>query len=333
MNAAFEIFIAPLAAHAPTQPIESAERNDALLRLARSLQADGYRFTTVTPATHARVNSQPGREWAADTSCVFGWSRPFMAGLLSPELLALMHDAKALVRHGEGWRSLIRLSTLHDRLFVHSAYPTTDTDAVFFGPDTYRFCSAIAAHLADENVRVKRAVDIGCGAGPGAIVVALARPDAQVLAVDINDKALRLTAVNAELAGARNVVPCYSNLLSGTKGDFDLIVANPPYLLDAGERAYRHGGGGHGEGMSLAIVDAAIDRLAPGGTVRLNTGSTIVDGEDRFRSMVASRLDAAGLEWHYREMDPDVFGEELLESAYADADRIAAVVLTVRAAA
>jgi hypothetical protein len=35
------------------------------------------------------------------------------------------------------------------------------------------------------------------------------------------------------------------------------------------------------------------------------------------------------MRWSYAEVDPDVFGEELETPAYADADRIAAVVLTV----
>jgi hypothetical protein len=34
--------------------------------------------------------------------------------------------------------------------------------------------------------------------------------------------------------------------------------------------------------------------------------------------------------WDYREIDPDVFGEELDEAEYCRADRIAAVWLRVR---
>ena len=45
---------------------------------------------------------------------------------------------------------------------------------------------------------------------------------------------------------------------------------------------------------------------------------------------MTARLQAAGLEWGYHEIDPDVFGEELLEPGYAQADRIAAVLVTAR---
>ena len=112
-----------------------------------------------------------------------------------------------------------------------------------------------------------------------------------------------------------------------------MIVANPPYLLDAHERRYRHGGGSLGEGLSIAIAMLAGQRLAPGGTLLLYTGTAIVGGIDQLRAAVAPLLDASGLVWDYQEVDPDVFGEELFEPAYAHADRIAAVVLTARKAA
>ena len=176
---------------------------------------------------------------------------------------------------------------------------------------------------------VVRAVDIGCGAGPGAILIARDHPLANVFAVDINDGALALTRANAVLAGVK-VEALHSDLLSALPGSFDLIVANPPYLVDPAARAYRHGGGEWGGALSLAILDAAIDRLAPGGTLLLYTGAAIVDGEDPLRTAAATRLAGSGLIWSYREVDPDVFGEELDGGAYATADRIAAVVLTAR---
>jgi methylase of polypeptide subunit release factors len=102
--------------------------------------------------------------------------------------------------------------------------------------------------------------------------------------VDINDAALRLARVNAALAGVGNAVPRHSDLLSAAEGAFDLVVANPPYLLDPARRAYRHGGGRLGEGLSLAMLDAAVGRLAPGGTLLLYTGVAVVNGHDPFRA-------------------------------------------------
>lgn len=304
-------------------------RDTALLALGLALQQARYRHVTVTPATHQRVVRRQ-RDGAAQSSLadVLGWSRRFRDGDLPAQLVALMHEAGLLQADGDGWRSTLRVSSLGEQLYFHSAYPTSATNAVFFGPDTYRFVRALKAELDAQPVA--RAVDIGCGAGPAAIAIALRWPGAEVLAVDINDDALRLAVVNAALAGAAGVRPLHSNLLAATEGEFDLIVANPPYLLDPCARAYRHGGGELGAGLSLDIVAASLYRLAPGGRLLLYTGVAIVDGADPFLARITPMLQAAGVEWVYEEIDGDVFGEELDEAEYRCADRIAAVWLKVR---
>ncbi|MBK1660659.1 methyltransferase [Paracraurococcus ruber] len=301
----------------------------ALLALAEAVRATGYRFTTVTPATQARVNARPEAAVARGLRDVFGWSRPFPEDLLPAGLFDLMRRAEVLAPAADGlWRSLVRLSTLQGALFLHSAHPTTAPDAVFFGPDTVRFADAIHQALAARQAPIRRAADIGCGAGPGGILVARAHPGAEVALLDINHAALRLARINAALAGTPGAVAMRSDLLAATTGAFDLIVSNPPYLLDPGRRAYRHGGGALGEGLSVAILDAALGRLAPGGTLVLYTGVAMVEGEDAFLAAAEGHLRGTRFAWDYREMDPDVFGEELEGGAYARADRIAAVVLT-----
>lgn len=299
----------------------------ALERLVRLVRGTGYRFVTVTPATIERVNGRPGNEWARDLRGVFGYSRRFSPEVVPTSIFDAMLDAGVAVRDGGGWKSTIRLSTLDSWIFVHSAHPTVDSQSVFFGPDTYRYAAAIRAHLETNGGPIRRAIDIGSGAGVGAILVASAKPQAQVHAIDINPAALRMTSINAKLAETKNVVVEESDLLSGTDGDFDLILANPPYLLDEAARTYRHGGAPLGAGLSLAIVDTAIARLAQGGTLLLYTGVAMVDGHDPFFDIIAPKLEKMGLHWDYREIDPDVFGEELLAPAYAQTERIAVVVL------
>jgi methylase of polypeptide subunit release factors len=226
-------------------------------------------------------------------------------------------------------KSRVRWSSLDDLLFVHSAFPTDAADSVFFGPDTYRFAQLIHAHLQHNFVPIRRAVDIGCGAGVGAIVIARARREAQVLAVDINPAALRLTAINAALAEVANVSTEASDVLQGVDGHFDLIVANPPYMADPAERAYRHGGGAFGAQLSLRIVEQALNRLAPGGSLVLYTGVAMIDGLDPFLQALTPRLESPMFGWTYRELDPDVFGEELLTPGYQRVERIAVVALIV----
>lgn len=303
------------------------DSDTALIALVDGLKDLGYNFTTVTPATHARINARPGAERARSLRDVFGWSRPFEEAVLPPALFALMRDAGLLVREGALWRATVRVSSLDGELFLHSAYPPSAADVVFFGPDTFRFVGAVTGHLASRSRPIHRAVDIGTGSGAAGIAIAKRAPEADIVLVDINPAALHFASLNARLAGVR-VEPRRSDLLDDVSGEFDLIVSNPPFMIDRAGRSYRDGGGALGEGLSLAVVEAAASRLAPGGTLVLFTGAAIVEGEDLFRNAATGACEAAGLDWTYREFDPDEYGEELDEPAYAAAERIALVVLT-----
>ena len=303
---------------------------DALVLLGRWLQEAGYRFTAITPASHARVNARDSGSAARSLRDVFGWSRPFEPSLLSGDALGWLQSSGLVEESGGLLRSRVRFASLGSALYAHSAYPTIEAEAVFFGPDTYRFATLIEAELQSRPMGPgARILDIGCGAGPGGITAALACPAVQpeLLLADINPRALEFARANAALAGLADASLQQSNLFEAVQGRFELIVANPPYLVDAGERTYRHGGGPLGSGLSLRIVQGGLTRLAPGGRLVLYTGAPVVEGRDPFLDEVAPLLEQAGCPFSYREIDPDVFGEELDLPAYANTDRIAAVAL------
>ena len=297
---------------------------DALLALGQALQRAGYQFTTVTPATHRRVNARPENAWASDVRGVFGWSRPFRDDAVPQDILALMRGAGVLEEKNGGLCASVRASTIGERLYFHSAFPTRDDDAVFFGPDTYRYLAA-ARRAMETLAPPVRAVDIGAGGGAGAIEVAARFPGVQSFAADINDRALALAGVNARLAGLTNVQLRHSDLLNDLEGGFDLVMSNPPYILDPDQLRYRHGGDMRGAGISLSIVEAALARLNPGGTLLLYTGIAIVDGRDEFLDAIRPKLMAACASWTYEELDPDIFGGQLYCEGYEETDRIAAV--------
>lgn len=305
------------------------ESDAALLRLIEALGRRGYRFVTPTPATHARVFARADRRVARDLADVLGWSLPFAPPAIDAEILALLEAAGALEATDDLLRSTLRVSSLKGRLFLHSAYPTDAADSVFFGPDSYRFADLIEAELAPEPVADgSRIVDIGTGAGVGAVVAASLCPEARVGMTDVNAKALRLAAVNARAAGLA-IRAVESDNLDPIDGAIDLALANPPYIVDAHARTYRDGGGMHGGQVSIDMARMAIARLAPGGRLILYTGSAIVRGEDRLRAALATLAGAQDCRLRYRELDPDVFGEELDNSAYAEVDRIAIVAAIV----
>jgi methylase of polypeptide subunit release factors len=310
-----------------SQPDESG----ALVELLRRLKHEGYRFTTVTPETHALVNARAMNQRARSLADVLGWNRPFQRTLLPPGLFDCLRAAAACEPCGDDqlWRATIRVSSLSGELFVHSPFPTQQQDAVFFGPDSYRFVRALRA-VAEP---ARRAVDVGCGTGVAGIMLSKAGlVEAPVVLADVNGRALRVARVNAETAGVR-CEAVQSDVLAGVAGEIDLVVANPPYLRDASERAYRHGGGRLGEELGVRIVREALARMSRSGqrgTLLLYTGAPFVGGRDVFLSAIQPVLQEHDVRYGYEELDPDVFSSELREPVYAEVERIAAVFLQVR---
>ena len=318
----------------------NANADAALALILRDLADTGYQFVTATPLTHQRVLAHRNMQMGSTLRDVFGWNMPFTrasCAAIRPELLAAMQCANLLEQTGDVLQSRVRVSSLGRNLFVHSAYPTTQDDAVFFGPDTYRFAQfiqqGVSAGYLPTGLSI-RILDVGCGSGAGGIaaVRALAKMahlgPLELTMNDINPLALQYTAVNAAFAKVA-VKPALGDALRAVSGNFDLIVSNPPYLEDAAQRAYRHGGAGLGRALSVRIAQEAMSRLAPGGRLLLYTGVAIVNGVDAFLADLQPLLNNQAFDASYSEIDPDVFGEELEQPAYAHVDRIAAVGLTV----
>ncbi len=298
-----------------------------LAALLGGLNDRGYCFVTPTPATHALVLQRSSRREAQSLADILGWSLPFREKILDADMFALLTEAAILRRTDGGlWRSTVRVSSINGFLFLHSAFPTDDQDAVFLGPDSYRFADAIAAELAREGVAEgAHILDIGTGSGVGALAASASCPGAVVAMTDINPKAMAFALINAQVAGvhAQGVV---ASDLSDLAGQFDFVMANPPYIVDPAHRAYRDGGEGHGAAVALDMTKMALPRLAAGGRFLLYTGSAIIDGSDPLHAAVVDIADQEGCSLRYRETDPDVFGEELAHPAYQDVDRIAVVV-------
>jgi 16S rRNA (guanine1207-N2)-methyltransferase len=91
-------------------------------------------------------------------------------------------------------------------------------------------------------------LDLGCGYGPLALVLAARSPSARVWAVDINARALALTAANAARAGFANV-SCVPPDDARLPASFDLIWSNPPVRI--------------GKAALHRLLAAWLGRLAP----------------------------------------------------------------------
>ncbi|MDO8379250.1 methyltransferase [Phenylobacterium sp.] len=294
--------------------------DEALVALLQALKARDYRFVTPTPDTHRKMLwrlFQGGRHTLRD---VFGWNRPFRSGDVDSEILDLMRAGGVLAERGQRLSSKVRVASLGEDLFLHSGFPPRARDAVFLGPDSYRFADFLRAELGPA----RRIVDIGAGAGVGGIAAARVCPQAAIVLADINPQALRLARINAAAAVVSAEI-VESDGLAKVIGPFDTAIANPPYLRGSGGRTYRDGGDLLGARLSLDWARAALARLPAGGRLLLYTGSAIVEGRDRLKAELETLATEQGASLRYREIDPDVFGGMLLHPAYRRVDRIAAV--------
>lgn len=89
---------------------------------------------------------------------------------------------------------------------------------------------AIAFARANDCHRV---VDAGTGSGCIAIAVAYELPAVRVIATDLSAAALAVAARNARRHGVANRVSFVrTDLLDGLEARADLILANPPYVVD-----------------------------------------------------------------------------------------------------
>lgn len=313
------LFAAASEAEAPAVPTERRER---LLDILGYLDGIGYDFIAPTPATHARVVARADRRKARTLVDVLGWSLPVRRGTLDPMLERILGEAGLFTASREcDLQPGLRASRVEDTLFWHSAYPTDAADSVFLGPDSCRFAQFIAAHMPAGAATI---LDYGAGAGVGGIIAAQRAPGALLTVADVNPKALFLASINAEHAAVRHELLQISHP-SEAGGCYDLIVTHPPFMIDAAHRAYRDGGRLYGGQRSLDWSLAGADLLAPGGRLVMHTGAAIVGGTDVLHAALAERLDRTRFSFSYRELDPDIFGDELDKPDYANVERIAAV--------
>lgn len=139
--------------------------------------------------------------------------------------------------------------------------------------------------------RVGRALDLGTGCGIQSLH--LAKRADQVVATDLNPRAIQ----HAQLTFALNGVDVdlrTGSLYEPVADDrFDLIVTNPPYVMsppDHGERLVYREGGFTGDGLVEQVIRHAPDRLNPGGSLQvLGNWAQLkgVDDAERLASWVA----------------------------------------------
>jgi len=153
--------------------------------------------------------------------------------LLVRDTIELSQDEHAIL---ERWISDI---TDHHKpiQYILGTVPFIDTEIIVEPPiliprpETETWCYRLIEQLREHGMHQFRLLDLCTGSGCVAIAIAHAFPEAQIYAADISEQALQLAQRNAT---HNNVtIHCLqSNVFEQIPTDhqFDIIVANPPYI-------------------------------------------------------------------------------------------------------
>lgn len=149
-------------------------------------------------------------------------------------------------------------------------------------------CHDFAA--ATQRRPCEKTLDLCTGSGVHALLAS--RHSAEVVGVDVNDRAVVFADFNKALNAADNVAFVAGDLYEPLAGArFDLVLANPPYVPDLehepGESYYS--GGADGEAVSSRILAGLGEHLRAGGLFQ--SVLVMVDWPgDRFRDRVLRHL-------------------------------------------
>ncbi len=130
--------------------------------------------------------------------------------------------------------------------------------------------SFLLGGLVKRTHQRKHAIDLGTGSGVHAILAS--DHCREVVAVDINPRAIEFAKFNCALNGVCNVEFVLSDLLNSVGGTCDLLVANPPYAPDSAAKAGDNFWSGGLDGCDLLrrIVESIPSRLDVEGVCHIN---------------------------------------------------------------
>jgi 16S rRNA (guanine1207-N2)-methyltransferase len=139
-------------------------------------------------------------------------------------------------------------------LTVGARLLTLATDRGVFSRGEIDAGTAVLLRKAPAPPETGRFLDLGCGYGPITLALASQATDAEVWAVDVNERALELVAENATANELTNVTVAEPDAVPADL-TFDTIYSNPPVRI--GKHALHD------------LLTRWLPRLAPGGAAYL----------------------------------------------------------------
>ena len=196
----------------------------------------------------------------------------FLLTLFNQEEVNNFIDNLILKAEGGVYKFNFRFIPYED-LFLIGKVDMEDREYVHLGYDSVTFAEALRGMLTGRKVR--RALEIGCGAG--LISIELAKYAECVAATDINPYAVRAMEINARLNNIFNNNAFISDIYNNVKGKYDLIVADPPFeIMSEHKKEILHRYGGHlGQEIAIRILNGLDEFLDKHGEAVIFTNSYI----------------------------------------------------------
>mgnify|MGYP003296287381 CR=1 FL=1 len=101
------------------------------------------------------------------------------------------------------------------------------TDNGVFSKEKVDFGSELLLSTLTPSAMSGKVLDVGCGYGTIGLSIKVANPELDVTMVDVNDRALELTQLGAEVNGV-TVNAFKSHCYENVTGTFQHIITNPP---------------------------------------------------------------------------------------------------------
>ena len=285
---------------------------DLVPRLREALLSAGYTVERVAqllgPVAHAalgRNETTPGvrataggspletltRLWPLQAAVDVAAAERALPGLVDPLCVAgLLERSVGSVRARVDVRPYA--DDAQDWWVVSDLTPGLDAAPTRVTPDHVLGVSSASTSLAQLTLRtdVDRALDLGTGCGVQSLH--LARHAREVVATDVNRRALAVTRLNAALNEVQIDVREGSLYEPVARDEFDLIVTNPPFVVSpgTGELLVYRDSGLPGDEMVRRVVTGAPDRLAADGVAQVLANWVHVEGrpwQDRLSGWLA----------------------------------------------
>ena len=171
--------------------------------------------------------------------------------------------------------------------------PTNVNRVMALLPETFDFVGSVS------RKPVNSVLDLCTGSGVHALVAA--RHAKHVVATDVNPRALRFAEFNAWFNGVTNIEFRQGDLFRAVEDrDFDLILANPPYMPDTGSSPNDnfYCGGKSGDVLWSQILQGLEKHLPPNGLCQI-IHMIILFGnesyEDRIRALLGPLADSCNV--------------------------------------